>query len=119
MEGEAANIEQEKSIFADVQIWGYRHFVVIPPSIHPKGTVYQWLSPEPLNMLPNDSLPAVSVASLDWLGVTLKKSRKKKGAGAALLTGLPEYAANLSFASQRILRDGATQGGRNSALKNR
>ncbi len=112
IEGEAVNIPQEKSHFEDVQFWGYRHFVVIPPSIHPKGTVYKWLSPEPLNMLPRETLPAVSVPALDWLGVMLKRTRKAEDD----LTGLPEYAKNLSHASRDTLRHGAKEGGRNSAL---
>lgn len=112
LEGEAANITQEKSRCADVQVWGYRHFVVIPPSIHPKGTFYKWVTPEPLNMLPRETLPAVSVTALDWLGVTLKKTRKAEDD----LTGLPEYAKNLCHASRHTLRCGAKEGGRNSAL---
>src|SRR5271157_3197635 len=112
LEGEAANIPQEKSKFEEVQFWGYRHFVVIPPSIHPKGTVYKWLTPEPLNMLPRETLQAVSVDALDWLGVTLKKTSKAEDD----LTGMPEYAKNLSHASLKTLKHGAKQGGRNSAL---
>jgi Bifunctional DNA primase/polymerase, N-terminal len=114
IEGEAANIPQEKGAFTDVQAWGNRHFVVIPPSIHPKGTVYKWLSPEPLNMLPRETLPAVSVTALDWLGVTLKKYRKSANENDT--NGLPEYAINLSHASRKTLKHGAKQGGRNSAL---
>ena len=114
IEGEAANITGDKMAdkFTDVQVWGYRHFVVIPPSIHLKGTVYKWLSPEPLNMLPRETLFAVSVSMLDWLGVTLKKMHKAEDD----LTGLPEYAKNLSHASRHTLRHGAKEGGRNSAL---
>jgi hypothetical protein len=114
VEGEAANIPQEKSKFDDVQVWGYRHLVVIPPSIHPKGTVYTWLSPEPLNMLPRDTLQAVSIDALDWLGVTLEKFSKSEKENDT--NGLPEYAKNLSHASRHTLKHGANYGGRNSAL---
>ncbi len=114
LEGEIANIPQEKSKFDDVQIWGSRHLIVVPPSIHPKGTVYQWLSPEPLNMLPYETLQTTSIEALVWLGVTLKKYRKSKSEND--ISGLPEYAKNLSNTSQETLLYGAKQGGRNSAL---
>jgi hypothetical protein len=113
VEGEAANIPQEKSKLDDVQVWGYRHLVVIPPSIHPKGTVYTWLSPEPLNMLPRETLQAVSIDALDWLGVTLKKFSKSEAEGD--INGLPEYAKNLLPSNQKTLL-GVKQGGRNDAL---
>ena len=115
VEGEAANIPQAKSKFEDVQIWGSRHFIVVPPSIHNKGTYYAWLTPEPLTMLPRETLPAVSVNVLDWLGVTLKKFSKSEAEDD--INGLPEYAKNLSHASRHTLKNGAKHGGRNSALK--
>lgn len=113
-EGEIANITKSK--FDEVQIWGYRHFVVLPPSIHPKGTSYEWQSPEPLNMLPRDTLQAVSINELNWLGVTLKKNGKVKSSDIEDISGLPEYAKNLSLKSQHTLKYGAIQGERNSML---
>lgn len=115
LEGEIANIPKSK--FEEVQIWGYRHFVVAPPSTHPKGTVYQWISPEPLTMLPGDTLQAVSIDKLEWLDVKLKKNFKSKdGVLKESLSGLPGYVKNLSNASIHTLLYGAKQGGRNSAL---
>ncbi len=114
IEGEAANIAQKQSKVEDVQIWGSRHFVIVPPSIHPKGTMYQWQTPEPLLMLPHDTLKAVNVDALGWLGVTLKKYSKSDNEDD--INGLPEYAKNLSHASRDTLKHGAKLGGRNSAL---
>jgi DNA-binding transcriptional regulator YhcF (GntR family) len=115
LEGEAADIPQNQSKFDDVQVWASRHFVIVPPSVHPNGTLYQWRTPEPLLMLPHETLPAVSVNALDWLGVRLKTFSKSNEDD---LNGLPEYAKNLSHASRDTLKHGAKQGGRNSALWN-
>jgi len=114
LEGEAANIPQAKSKFEDVQVWASRHFVFVPPTTHPNGTPYKWQTPEPLTMLPYDTLPKVSITALEWLGVTLKKFSKSENEDDAI--GLPEYAKNLSHASRDTLKNGAEHGGRNSAL---
>ncbi len=116
LEGEAKNIPQKQSKFDDVQVWASRHFIIVPPSIHPNGTLYEWQTPEPLTMLPYATLPAVNVSALDWLGVTLKKYRKSENEDD--INGLPEYAKNLSHASRDTLKHGVKHGGRNSALWN-
>jgi predicted transcriptional regulator len=72
IEGEAGNLPKGKSKFTDVEIWGNRHQVVIPPSVHPSGIVYQWATPEPrYHLSKGETLAAVSITSLDWLGVML------------------------------------------------
>lgn len=113
-EGEAADIPQAKSKYDDVQVWASRHFVFVPPTTHPNGTPYKWQTPEPLTMLPYDTLPKVSITALEWLGVTLKKFSKSKNEDDVI--GLPEYAKNLSHTSRDTLKRGAKHGGRNSAL---
>lgn len=113
-EGEAADIPQKQSKFNDVQVWASRHFVYVPPTTHPNGTPYKWQTPEPLTMLPYDTLPKVSITALDWLGVTLKKFSKSENEDDVI--GLPEYAKNLSHTSRDTLKNGAEHGGRNSAL---
>jgi DNA-binding MarR family transcriptional regulator len=113
IEGEAADIPQKQSRFEDVQVWASRHFVIVPPSIHPNGALYEWQTPEPLTMLPGDTLKPISVTALDWLGVTLEFSKSENEDDA---NGLPDYAKNLSHASRHTLKHGAKQGGRNSAL---
>ncbi len=114
IEGVVKDIPQKKSKIDEVQVWGNRHFIIVPPSIHSKGTFYKWQTPEPLTMLPRDTLQAVSIESLDWLGVTLNKFPMSKNEEDII--GLPEYAKNLSHASRHTLKHGAEQGGRNSAL---
>jgi len=110
-EGEAANSHETK--FQDVQIWGNRHYIVIPPSIHPQGTVYQWRTPEPrYYLLPGASIPPVSVTALDWLGVTLKRGKWQ----APDLFGLPPELAALSYRNRQTLATGALEGQRNARL---
>jgi len=116
LEGEAANIQQKQSRFENVQVWASRHFVIVPPSVHPNGTLYEWQTPEPLTMLPGETLKPISVTALDWLGVTLKSKSDNENEDDA--NGLPDYAKNLSHASRHTLQHGAKQGGRNSALWN-
>jgi len=110
-EGEAANLPEAK--IKDVQVWGNRHYIVIPPSVHPQGTMYQWHTPEPRYCLPpGASIPPVSVTALDWLGVTLKRGKWQEPD----LFGLPEWAAVLSYRNRQTLAHGATEGQRNARL---
>lgn len=116
IEGEAVNIPSAKSKYQDVEIWGNRHYVIMPPSVHPLGTVYQWKSPEPRFCLPTgESIPPVNVNSLEWLGVTLLV--KERGAyNAPDFAGLPEWTAALSRANRETLANGAREGERNQRL---
>ncbi|MCZ2290002.1 MAG: bifunctional DNA primase/polymerase [Anaerolineales bacterium] len=116
IEGEAANIPNSKSKYQDVEIWGNRHFVVMPPSVHPLGTVYQWKSPEPRFCLPTgESIPPVSVKSLEWLGISLLV--KERGAYSAPdFANLPEWTAVLSRRNRETLANGASDGERNTRL---
>src|SRR6266540_5968232 len=70
LEGESQNVPKQASCLEDVEIWGNSHYIVLPPSIHPAGDLYQWKSPEPRFCLPRaETLPAVPVHALEWLGV--------------------------------------------------
>ena len=113
-EGEAVNVTKKTSRHDDVEIWGNSHYVVMPPSVHPSGDVYQWKSPEPRFCLPRyESIPVISVNVLEWLGVSLKKS--------ATHTPKPEYsvpswAGNISQANIETWMNGAAEGSRNARL---
>lgn len=113
IEGEAAN--QSKSKFADVQIWGNRHLVVMPPSIHPSGILYQWATPEPRFHLPGQTLPAVNIAALEWLGVTLDIEARKQWQEPELF-GLPEWAALMSYNNRETFSIELSEGERNTRL---
>lgn len=113
-EGEAMN--KPISILKDVQIWGNRHFCVLPPSVHPAGTFYSWITADPSAELPLcQSVPEVSVSALDWLGVEL--SRKKKLPWVEIdLNGLPSWCGQLSLNNRRILVTTFQEGTRNIEL---
>lgn len=115
-EGEAINVTKKTSRIGDVEIWGNSHYIVMPPSVHPSGDVYQWKSPEPRFCLPRfEGIPVVSVNTLEWLGVSLKKS-----AGANRTPtpeySLPSWAANVSRANVETWMNGAAEGSRNAQL---
>jgi len=115
-EGEASNQDKTKSSFADVEIWGNRHYIVIPPSIHPQGTVYRWVTPEPRYSLPKgETLPTTSILALDWLGATLAIKERKKWQEPDLF-GLPEWGAMLSYDNRMMYANGAREGQRNNKL---
>jgi hypothetical protein len=102
IEGEAANIPAKSSRVPDVEIWGNRHFVVLPPSIHPSGISYEWATPEPrYHLQAGEGIPAVSIKRLDWLGVTLAKSGKRWEEPQTF--DLPQWAAMLSYSSRETL----------------
>lgn len=112
-EGEALNSE---SAIEGVEIWGRAHYMVLPPSIHPQGTVYQWITPDPYHSLPmGEPPPVVSVDALDWVGVRLAKRRGSKWEEPELF-GLPGWAAGLSLANRQTLAEGAEDGQRNKKL---
>jgi len=116
-EGEAANKHLEG--WQHVEIWGNKHYIILPPSVHPSGVIYQWETPEPYYNLPDyEKPPLVSVTALDWLGV----DRATAGATwqAPELLGLPDWTVNLSRNNRRILSraiDGSIpEGQRNTEL---
>lgn len=114
IEGEAANAD--KSNCEDVQIWGNRHMVVIPPSIHPSGVLYQWATPEPRFCLPpRETIPAVSVIALEWLGVRLDLESRKQWQEPELF-GLPQWAAALSYDNRQTFSRELSEGERNTRL---
>ena len=116
IEGEAANVPKDKSHIPNIEIWGYHHYYLLPPSVHPLGTVYQWKSPEPRFCLPEgESIPPVSVASVEWLGVTLA-IKKRSTFIVPNLAGLPEWTMTLSSRNRETLANGANSGNRNTLL---
>jgi len=104
-EGEAANT---KATINGVEIWGHMHYVLLPPSVHPSGIVYQWATTNPLDLPPSERVPVVSVQALDWLGVALYRPQQPYQAGD--LHGLPSWAAHLSEQNRRILAQALTGG---------
>ena len=65
-EGEIANCK-----FGEIDVLGNRLYTLAPPSIHPSGTVYEWLSME--GTLP----PVVSVQDIDFLPLRLQSTTHK------------------------------------------
>lgn len=57
--GEVHNIEPD--ILPDTEIKGRNGYVLAPPSVHPDGTMYQWLVQE------GDSPPIIDTNNIDWL----------------------------------------------------
>jgi hypothetical protein len=116
LEGEAANAGNGKNLLPGVEVWGQAHYLVLPPSIHPQGTVYQWITPEPYYHLPaGEPIPAVSVDALEWAGVRLVKRAGSKWEEPALY-GLPEWAGALSLANRQTLAAGVKKDVRNKKL---
>lgn len=117
VEGEVANVAKIEAM-PDVQLWGNSHYVVAPMSVHPSGTVYRWRGDtEPQYYYANefDTLPAVSVTALGWLGVTLLKDEKPQRKPLELFGLSAEYMV-LSEPNRKTLANGATEGERNTRL---
>jgi hypothetical protein len=114
LEGEAANLSETP--FPEVQIWGTARYQVLPPSVHPQGTIYRWVTPEPRFSLPEgQSLPSFSITALDWLGVILAVKARWKWQEPELYN-LPEWAAGLSRRNRETLAKGVPDGQRNTRL---
>jgi hypothetical protein len=114
LEGEAANLSETP--FPEVQIWGNARYQVLPPSVHPQGTIYRWVTPEPRFSLPEgQSLPSFSITALDWLGVNLAVKARWKWQEPELYN-LPEWAVGLSRRNRETLAKGVPDGQRNTRL---
>ena len=117
-EGEAANVTKATSKYKDVELWGNSHYVILPMSKHPEGTYYEWRgSTEPSFHFATayETLPAVSVTALDWLGVTLLKDNKRQAKPFETFGLSPEYFV-LSERNRETLARGANDGERNTRL---
>lgn len=113
-EGEAANIPARKSRIPDVEIWGNRHFVILPPSWHIAGVEYKWFTPDPEKLPPGEKPPLVTLDQVaDLLGVELHQPRKPKRNDIKLF-GLPECTAVLSENNRDLLANGTIKGTRNN-----
>ena len=118
VEGEAANVTKATSKYKDVELWGNSHYVILPMSKHPEGTYYEWRgSTEPSFHFATayETLPAVSVTALDWLGVTLLKDNKRQAKPFETFGLSPEYFV-LSERNRETLARGANDGERNTRL---
>ena len=118
MEGEAANVTKAKSLFSDVELWGNSHYAVMPMSVHPSGTVYRWRGdgdPRFQFATAYETLPAVSVTALTWLGVTLLKDDKPQPKPFETF-GLPAIYSPLSKRNREMLAHGTSEGERNARL---
>jgi len=104
-EGEAKNITLPK--WEHVEIWGNKHFVILPPSIHPSGLSYTWGDDNiftdfsPLSLAPDQKPPLISIQALDWLGVQLNTTGNEYKAPE--LHGLPKWTLSLSQKNRDIL----------------
>lgn len=120
VEGEVVNIPKgNNDIFEDVEIWGNSQYVVLPPSVHPEGTVYRWRN----DIYPGfdeggtlyQTLPAIYIDELRWLGVTLKKDRQFQAEPGEMFR-LPSQYAVISKRNREVLANGAKKGERNRRL---
>jgi predicted transcriptional regulator len=114
---DAKNITSETK-FKDVELWGNSHYVILPLSKHPSGTVYRWRGdgdPETELATTYRTLPAVRVTALEWLGVTLLKDSKKQTQTFETFGLAPEYFV-LSERNREMLAHGTHEGERNARL---
>jgi len=113
LEGETANMAETR--FQEVQVWGNAHYQVLPPSIHPLGTIYRLITPEPRYCLPKgQSLRPISIQTLDWLGLTLAIESRRKWQEPEL-NSLPKWAEMLSLHNRETLAKGVPDGNRTPA----
>ncbi len=114
LEGEVKNVPKKSSKIEDVELFGNRHFIVVPPSIHSKGTQYTWYTPKPSASLldPFASISPVSIFALDWLGAELYKSKRDK----LPALNLPSWTSQLSRRNCETLAYGVKEGERNTRL---
>ena len=112
-EGEAMN--SNKCNINEAQIWGNKHFCILPPSNHPSGKHYKWVDGmDPMaNFPPSQPPPRLSKKQLEWLGIRLKS---KSNEDHCDLFNLPEWTRNLSANNRHILISKIEEGERNSKL---
>jgi hypothetical protein len=115
-EGEAKNLPT--STLPDVQIYGRRQYCVIPPSLHPRGVLYTWITTEPIRLPHGVKPPLLSAADLAWLGVKLQRESNPDDTHPSEVdvSGFPEWITTLSRLSQDFLVNGAPYGTRNQRL---
>ena len=116
IEGEAASQPKGTCKIKDVEIWGNRRLIVIPPSVHPSGTVYQWATPEPrFQLAPHETIPAVSMKILEWLDVLLDTEARKQWEEPELFN-LPQWASALSRRNRESYAGNLSEGIRNNSI---
>ncbi len=71
-DGELANVRNEKMPGGEAELRGHTCYCLAPPSVHPSGVIYDWLERD------GDRPPAIPLAALDWLPVTLRKLARRK-----------------------------------------
>lgn len=113
IEGEAKNSNQCRIVNA--QIWGNKHFCILPPSNHSSGRCYTWIDGmSPMtNISPSQPPSSISIKQLDWLGIRLKAESKEAHCD---LFDLPEWTRNLSENNRHILISEIEEGKRNPML---
>jgi len=97
--GEAIN--SQKTRIGDVQVWGNKHYCILPPSVHPSGVVYSWLNDQDPreDLARHEPPPLIHLEQLSWLGV----QRNGRQGWSLDLHGLPAWTQYLSDHSRRIL----------------
>jgi hypothetical protein len=112
-EGEVLNLPKGEFAFdKDVEVWGRSHHVIIPPSYHICGNLYQFVGDNPLDQVNSQTLVPVSIHELKAL-TGLRLYRKK-------MRERPEaWVAMISERNYRILMDGSyAEGERNNGMIN-
>jgi hypothetical protein len=104
-----------KTEYGKIDILGARHYIVVPPSVHPNSTMYMWETENPLYLPPFEGPPVLSIQKFDWLGIDTEKDLQFKLVDPTEF-GLPEWASRLSQRSIDFLLHGASDGERNNRL---
>ena len=103
-----------KTSIPKVEVWGRKHFCVLPPSVHQSGDEYEWMEgSNPLFDIPPFTMPPIiGLSDLEWLGI----ENQDLMSGNFNLYNLPDYTSVLSQKSRDILISHPHEGERNKIL---
>lgn len=101
--GEVANVAPDKT-GGEWEIRGNGKYCLAPPSVHPTGVIYDWVS------RPGRLPPILSNLDLDWLPLTPKLEERRQ----FVFTAKPF--AELAQATRDFIDNGAPEGQRNNRL---
>ncbi len=111
-EGEVKNIESGQ--ISEAEIKGQNGYILTAPSVHPDGTIYEWLYRE------TESIPEIHIKQINWLqdktgkSISLEATTNKEKMHRALNRRYPD----LSLSTQDYIQNGhlIAEGTRNNRL---